>query len=863
MRRRRYIARALVCATAVVCAAPAGAAAVTLPQDFRESVVLEGLEYPTAVRFASDGRIFVAEKSGRILVFASLDDPTPTLFADLSTGVYNFWDRGLLGLALDPGFSTTPYVYVTYTHDAEIGHTAPLWGSVGVLSDPCPDPPGSTDDGCVASGRLSRLEAVGDVMTGSERVLVEDWCQQYPSHSVGDIAFGADGALYASGGEGSNFLALDYGQFGDPPNPCGDPPTGVGGEQVVPTAEGGALRSQDLRTGGDPVGLSGTVIRVDPATGAARPDNPLSLSPDENARRIVAYGLRNPFRFAIRPGTNDVWIGDVGSDAAEEIDRIPTPADATAENFGWPCFEGSDPQGGYESLGLDLCDDLYGDGAVEPVYEYAHGEQVVPGDGCPLGTSSLAGMAFYTGGGYPLAYDGALFFADYSRRCIWAMASGDDGAPDPGSRIALAVDAAGPVDLEIGPGGDLFYVDFDGGTVRRISYDSGNAPPVAVAEASPSFGPAPLEVELDATGSTDGDDDALTFAWDLDGDGGFDDSDEAEVTHVYTEEGIYHVALRVTDPDGAFSTDTVLVTPGESPPTAEMLSPVGGTDWTVGQTIAFGGTATDAEDGALAPAALKWTLVLQHCPSTCHAHPIQSFDGVANGSFTAPDHEYPSHLELRLTVTDSAGLKDTEVLRLDPRTVPLTFLTSPVGLRLGFGSASAVTPFTREVIVGSLNSVAAPSPQLLDGTTYTFSSWSDARPQSHELVAPASAATLTATFQGPPPMPLPPLPAPPPPQISPTPQPPPPAAPRPARCVVPNVRGKTLVAARRALVAGRCRVGKVTRNYSRTVRTGRVVSQRPGPRARLARGAYVRLVISRGVKRKPGRRPGAASPSTG
>ena len=104
----------------------------------------------------------------------------------------------------------------------------------------------------MVSGRLSRLTASGNQMTGTEQVLIEDWCQQYPSHSIGDIAFGADGALYVTGGDGASFNFADWGQDGSPLNPCGDPPAGAGGTQTPPTAEGGALRSQDLRTTGRP-----------------------------------------------------------------------------------------------------------------------------------------------------------------------------------------------------------------------------------------------------------------------------------------------------------------------------------------------------------------------------------------------------------------------------------------------------------------------------------------------------------------------------------------------------------------------------------------------------------------------------------
>jgi glucose/arabinose dehydrogenase len=272
-----------VATLAVSLALAPSAAAGTLPANFQESTVVSGLTNPTVVRFSPDGRVFVAEKSGLIKVFDNLSDTTPTVFADLSTNVYNFWDRGLLGMALDPGFPTTPYVYVLYSYDKDPNSpTVPRWGTPGVLSDPCPTPPGATGDGCLVSGRLSRLTASGNTWTGVETPLITDWCQQYPSHSIGSLQFGADGALYVSGGDGASFNFTYYGQDGSPLNPCGDPPAGLGGTEAPPTAEGGALRSQDLRTSADPAGLDDAVLRIDPATGAALPDNPRSLDPDPN-----------------------------------------------------------------------------------------------------------------------------------------------------------------------------------------------------------------------------------------------------------------------------------------------------------------------------------------------------------------------------------------------------------------------------------------------------------------------------------------------------------------------------------------------------------------------------------------------------
>ncbi|MGE5272146.1 MAG: PQQ-dependent sugar dehydrogenase, partial [Verrucomicrobiota bacterium] len=708
------------------------------------SVVFSGLSQPTAVAFSPDGRVFVAEKSGIIKVFASLTATTPTVFANLSTNVYNYWDRGLLGLALDPGFPTKPYVYVLYTYDGDIGGPAPKWGTAGVLSDPCPSPPGATADGCVVSGRLSRLQASGSVMTGSEVVLIHDWFQQYPSHSIGSLVFGSDGALYASGGDGASFNWADYGQDGNPLNPGGDPPAGVGGVQTPPTAEGGALRSQDLRTLSDPVTLDGAVIRIDPATGAGLSGNPLFSSSDPNARRIVAEGLRNPFRLTTRPGTGEIWVGDVGYSTWEEIDRIGSVS--TLTNFGWPCYEGAGRQSSYDSLDLNLCENLYAQtGAVTaPFYTYNHSAQVVAGETCTTGSSSITGLAFYTGSSYPSTYANALFFADYSRKCIWAMFPGTGGDPNPSNRQTFVAGAGTPVQLVTGPGGDLFYVDITGGKVHRIQYLT----PTAVLAANPTSGNAPLTVAFDATGSTHpiaGE--PLTYDWDLNGDGAYGDSTAAQPTWTYTSKGSYTARLRVTDSKGGSDTASTVISVSNSPPAATITTPSSTLTWKVGDVISFSGGATDPEEGTLPASKLSWSLIIHHCPSNCHTHSVQDFVGVASGSFVAPDHEYPSYLELKLTATDTYGLQGSASVLLNPKTVGLSFASSPSGLQLSVGSTAQATPFTRTVIVGSSNSISAPSPQTLSGAIYMFSAWSDGGAESHNIVAPASAATYTATFR--------------------------------------------------------------------------------------------------------------------
>lgn len=722
---------AAVCLTAGFLTSAATTASAAVPTGFTDTVAIGGLSSPTNAVFAPGGRIFVSEKSGLVKTFDSLADTTATITADLRTQTQDFWDRGLLGLTLDPAFPTRPYLYVLYTYDAVPGGTAPRWG------DQCPTPPGATDQGCVVTGRLSRLTIGTDgVATGAEQVLVTDWCQQYPSHSIGTVAFGPDGNLYVGGGDGASFNFADWGQRG---NPCADPPSPAGTNLAPPDARGGALRSQSpRRPAGEPVTLDGTITRVDPDTGATQ---------------VIAYGLRNQFRFAFRPGTSEVWAGDVGWNAWEEINRVTNVTDSVVENFGWPCYEGTGRQSGYDAANLTMCESLYSTGQNAPYYAYNHSASVAPGDGCPTGGSSISGIAFETTSNYPAAYDGALFFADSSRGCIWAMQRGSNGLPNPATIVPFVTGVNAPVQVLTGPGGDLFYVALGSGQLRRVSYPAGtNQPPTAVATANPTSGNAPLTVQFTGSGSSDPEGGALTYAWDLDGDGAYDDSTAANPSYTYLTQAQVTARLRVTDPGGLTGTASVVVTVGNPPSNAPVVTidnPAASTQWSVGQTIPFAGRAADAQDGNLPASALSWQLTLQHCTTStnCHAHNVQSWNGVSSGSFVAPDHEYPSFLDLTLRATDSDGNTTTETVRLDPRTVTLTFTSNPSGARLVVGTVGQVAPFTRTVIVGSNNSVSAPSPQNLTlGLRFRFSSWSDGGAQSHNITAPATATTYRANF---------------------------------------------------------------------------------------------------------------------
>jgi glucose/arabinose dehydrogenase len=734
--------------------------AAEVPAGFQDEVVLEkGLQSPTSFKFAPDGRTFVAEQDGEIKVYPKEAGPesAPTTFADLRAKVYQNGDHGLLGLALDPKFDAgRPYVYALYAFDHELGTPiskpfVPKWG------DTC-----AHEYECIVSGRLVQLTAEGDKAKESggeveEKVLLEGWCQQSNSHSIGDVEFGPEGALFVSGGEGAAYANTDYGQY---ENLCGDPPGPKGTPLTVPTAEGGSLRSQSLSL------LSGTLLRVDPDTGEGWPGNPLAASSNANARRIIGDGFRNPFRFAINPRSGEAFVNNVGNVEYEEIDRFPLQS-STVYNSGWPCFEGLERNFQFEILGLEACDRLYNvSGSTSPpFFHYSHRTVVAPGDPCPTyNGSAISGSAFYEGSTYPEEYDGALFFADSVRGCIYAMKADEEGDPDPSRVVPFLYEPTEyiypGVDIEQGPGGDLFYARLNGNTIDRISYDPGA--PQARLTASPEFGATPLHVQFNAGESTGPAGDTLAYTWDLDGDGEFDDGTGVTQQRTYTESTNVNVAVRVQDVQtGKTSIAHKRIYPGDTPPQVTIAAPDQSLTWGVGQLIHFAGSAIGTienegthklETGKPMPSKyLYWKVRLLHCPFAaehCHEHPVQVFPALPSGDVVAPDHEYPSFLHFFMTATDARGLSSETDVKVAARPVSFQFRSVPSGIALVTSVKTATTPFELPVIEDSPTTIAAPETAEVGGVTYTFDRWSDGGARVHSVPA-TGPAEYTAYYDAP------------------------------------------------------------------------------------------------------------------
>ena len=241
-------------------------------------------------------------------------------------------------IAVDPNFPTDPvHLRVLRARRGDRRHGADV-GHAGQTSDGCPDPPagpGGNEDGCVVSGRISRLQVAGEVpdRPGAGAGPVEDWCQQYPSHAGGGLEFGADGNLYYSGGDGAELGLHRLRPGRATPQPLRRPAgrRGRGDEPADRRGRAAALAGHP-HVRGDPLGLSGALIRIDPDDRGRR--CPATRSSPARTRTsagssATACATRSGWRSARASATSGWATGGQGS--WEEIDRVPDPLAAPAQ----------------------------------------------------------------------------------------------------------------------------------------------------------------------------------------------------------------------------------------------------------------------------------------------------------------------------------------------------------------------------------------------------------------------------------------------------------------------------------------------------------------------------------------------------
>jgi glucose/arabinose dehydrogenase len=686
------------------------ATVLSLPAGFIDEPVIGGLGVPRAFVFPPDGRIFVTEGGSATsddINFASIQVfKNGQLLPEraITFDVCGDGERGLLGMELDPDFSSNGYIYVYYTRQSQTGPAC----AYDTFTNGQPGP----------GNRISRLTMVGDVIEpGSERILIDNIITDAGIHNAGDLHFGPDGYLYIS--------------------------TADGGLRHLP-AELNNLNGKILRIKPLPGDAGGYVTTGNPFDGVSGAQKcgvgapPFGSTP---CREVYAYGLRNPWRFAIQGASGDTFIGDVGSGGWEEINRLMPGA-----NYGYPGREGAEPL-------------PTPPGITDPIYAYSHELQGTTVD------TAVTGGAFYTGSvpnstSYPSEYLNNYFLVDayqgFIRRLVYdtPTATWNPATPD------FATNAYGVIGLKPGQDGNLYYMTFDGtpgfkaNQIRRIRYVGGvNLPPVAQISANPPNSPQLSTIyTVSAAKSYDLDNNLpLSYSWDF-GDGTTRSTTSPTVTHQYATPGPKTITLVVRDsgsPPQISAPATVQVFPGNTAPTASVvltnITDSGRVKYHMGDTWRFG-VDNLSDDEPLPANALRWSVVFHH---NTHTHPFLSNIEGASGQFniaqlgeTAPDVWY----RVILQVTDAQGQTVSFQRDIYPETTNVALLSNPPGVSLRIDNQRVTTPAAVTRVVGINSTVdVPPQPQLLFRGLYQFVSWSNGG-DALQSFAVSPGFTLTATF---------------------------------------------------------------------------------------------------------------------
>lgn len=638
MRSSRLAARLL--ALVALTLAPVAAAGAAEDVRLVSEPLVEGFIAPSAVTQTPSGSFLIAEKRGVVFEWSPGQD-APRRVLDVSQAGLDLsqsdGDRAVLGLAADPGYDDEDSpghrrFYLTFTSRLGPPGVNLLQPGSGCATFDCP-----------ARGVLAAAVIPESGQAGSVEIVHDAWCTENGLHPAGDLVWSPDGqSLYASVGDGIDSRSFQPDYWDYPGNPCDDP-----------AGFGGPWKSQHALALGPDSGQEGSIF--------AFPLDELRRPGSHGEPSLLASGLRNPWRMAVDPELGDLYASTVGWFQYEDIERLAAGdiAAGVVRNFGWPCAEGGDPDFRLPSYhDHPFCAALRATGAIEEPWLY-YGDERAPASfaACPVGRSVGSLIAIRPSAPLPLDLGSGLLLSDFVRGCAWLAARPAAGQPySPVEPRHIPAELPFFVDGVQGADGDVYWLAIatEGGqglgrlNVMRL----GSVAQIAMTPAAEPGGQAVLS---GAASTTSAEPSTLDYAWDLDGDGQFDDA-AGPLAEVTVPGGApVPVELRVTDRLGrthVARSEAVVGTPPtitlESDPAQEVVR--GGTEVRV-RSIIYD------PDGDAAASRTTWSVELEHCPNVCHTHPVLSRTGDAI-TFTAEPHDTLENSFYRVVArnTDDAGL---------------------------------------------------------------------------------------------------------------------------------------------------------------------------------------------------------------
>jgi chitodextrinase len=611
------------------------------------------------ITFDAAGRLYVWEKAGRVY---SYENGSKKLLLDISEEVNSQHDHGLLGLCLDPNYRTNGYLYLYYVVDY---HHLTKFGTLAYSA-------ATSDINKATIGRITRYKATAssgftEVDYGSRKVLLGDRKENgvpitHLSHAGGGIAFGTDGTLLVSFGDGSNFNGADQGssdgsfwqQALQDSILKQNPAAGIN-ENI------GAYRAQLLTC------LNGKIVRLNPENGDGLPSNPYyEPGKPRSVRSLIwAYGFRNPFRMSVKPNSGGhnpgegnpgvLFVGDVGGSIQEELDAV---VPGQERNFGWPWFEGMYNRTGWYNTNFKLEQSQ----ARPPFAGYRWGNPQGWSNGIQnIGNpnfqgSCVVGGVFYTGTNFPAEFQNTYFAGDHASGWIRSFELNADYSLKQIRNFRTGIGYV--VSITQGPDGALYYLRYSGGAnaeIRKVTW-GGNRLPLAVAKADKSYGAGPLTVQFNADESSDPDGGALSYEWDFGS--GSPKSNQKNPSYTYTATGAqkYTVTLKVTDPQGGSNSTTMVISVNNTPPKINSTSIDGTNTFANGPftTLNLSANVTDTEHSG-AQLSYEWQIILHHDDHT-HPEPINTNASTQASLPQVPCDGHIYFYRITLKVTDAAGL---------------------------------------------------------------------------------------------------------------------------------------------------------------------------------------------------------------